>query len=50
MQITQAEFAAAAADLKATLDKFKVPAPEQEELLKAVGATAPDIVEKKDKR
>ena len=49
MKITQAEFDAAAADLKATLDKFKVPAKEQNELLKIVGSTAPDIVEKSDK-
>jgi hemoglobin len=47
MQITQEEFNALAADLKATLDKFKVPAKEQGELLKAVAGTAPDIVEKK---
>ena len=47
MMITQAEFDALAGDLKATLDKFKVPAKEQEELLKIVASTAPDIVEKK---
>ena len=46
MKITQDEFNASAGDLKATLDKFKVPAKEQEELLKIVGSTAPDIVEK----
>src|SRR5262249_5684961 len=34
MKITNAEFDAAGADLKATLNKFKVPAKEQEELLK----------------
>ena len=50
MQITQAEFDAAAADLKATLDKLKVPAREQEELMRIVGSTAPDIVETKDGR
>ena len=47
MKITQDEFNALAADLKATLDKFKVPAKEQEELFKIIGSTAPDIVEKK---
>src|SRR4029079_6048909 len=36
MQITQAEFDAAAADLKATLNKLKVPAREQDELMKIV--------------
>ena len=50
MQITPAEFEAAASDLKATLDKFKVPAPEQAELMRVVGSTAPDIIEKKEKR
>jgi hemoglobin len=45
MKITHAEFDALAADLKATLDKFKVPAREQDELMKIVAATAPDIVE-----
>jgi len=47
MEITQAEFDAAAADLKASLDKFSVPAKEQDELMKIVASTAPDIVEKK---
>ena len=47
MMISQAEFDALAGDLKATLDKFKVPAKEQDELLKIVASTAPDIVEKK---
>src|SRR5262245_45776505 len=46
MAITQAEFDALAGHLKASLDKFKVPAKEQEELLKVVAGTAPDIVEK----
>jgi hemoglobin len=45
MKITAAEFDALAADLKASLDKFKVPAPEQDELLKVVGSTKGDIVE-----
>jgi len=47
MMITQDEFDALAGDLKASLDKFKVPAKEQDELLIIVGSTAPDIVEKK---
>ncbi|HEX3151440.1 MAG TPA: group 1 truncated hemoglobin [Gemmataceae bacterium] len=47
MKITQDEFNALAADLKATLDKFKVPAKEQDELMKIVGSTAGDIVERK---
>jgi hemoglobin len=47
MQITAEEFDALAADLKATLDKFKVPAKEQEELFKIIGSTKDDIVEKK---
>lgn len=47
MKITQAEFDALAADLKASLDKFKVPETEQKELLGAVAGTAKDIVEAK---
>jgi hemoglobin len=47
MKITTAEFNALAGDLKATLDKFKVPAKEQDELLKIIGSTAADIVEVK---
>jgi hemoglobin len=47
MMITEDEFNALAGDLKASLDKFKVPAKEQEELIKIVASTAPDIVEKK---
>ncbi len=46
MQITSAEFDALAGDLKATLDKFKVPAKEQGELLTIVGSTKKDIVTK----
>jgi hemoglobin len=44
MQITADEFNALAADLKASLDKFNVPAKEQDELLKAVAGTAKDII------
>jgi truncated hemoglobin YjbI len=47
MMITEAEFGALAGDLKATLDKFKVPQAEQDELFKIVGSTKGDIVEKK---
>jgi hemoglobin len=47
MRITDEEFDALAGDLKATLDKFKVPAREQQELLAIIAATRPDIVEKK---
>lgn len=47
MKITTAEFGALAGDLKATLDKFKVPAKEQAELMKIVGSTQGDIVEVK---
>lgn len=46
MKITEAEFNAMAGDLKATLDQFKVPAKEQDELFKIVGSTKGDIVEK----
>ena len=45
MKITAEEFGALAADLKATLDKFKVPTKEQTELFKIVGSTQGDIVE-----
>lgn len=45
MKITNAEFNALAADLKASLDKFNVPAREQSELLAAVEGTRKDIVE-----
>ena len=44
MNITDAEFNAIAGDLKATLDKFKVPAKEQGELMAIVGTTRADIV------
>ena len=45
MAITGAEFDALAADLKASLDQFNVPAKEQGELLAIVGTTRADIVE-----
>jgi len=46
MKITDEEFDAIAGDLKATLNKFKVPAKEQKELLTIVGSTRGAIVEK----
>jgi hemoglobin len=46
MQITNAEFDALAADLKASLDTLQVPAAEQKELLEIVGSTRGAIVEK----
>jgi hemoglobin len=46
MGITESEFGALAADLATSLDKFKVPAKEKEELLAIVGSTKKDIVEK----
>ena len=47
MNISNAEFDAIAADLKASLDHFKVPAQEQAELLAAVEGTRKDIVERR---
>lgn len=44
MKITEAEFNALAADLGASLDKFKVPDKEKNELLTAVAGTKGDIV------
>jgi len=46
MKISEAEFGALVADLKGALDQFKVPAPEQGELLGALGGMKGDIVEK----
>jgi hemoglobin len=46
MKITDAEFGALVADLKKSLDKFKVPEREQGELLGALGAMKGDIVNK----
>ena len=46
MKISNAEFDALAMDLKASLDKFKVPEREQKELLGAVEGTRKDIVER----
>ena len=47
MKITEAEFNAIAADLAASLDKFKVPAKEKAELLSVVASTKGQIVEMK---
>jgi hemoglobin len=44
MQITDAEFTALVNDLKKSLDKHKVEAKEQEELLGALGKMKPEIV------
>ena len=45
MAVTQGEFGALVEDLVATLDKFKMPAKEKDELLAALGPLGPDIVE-----
>jgi hemoglobin len=44
MKITAAQFDALAADLAASLEKFKVPGREKDELLTIVGSTRKDIV------
>jgi len=46
MGITESDWNAAAGDLVATLDKFKVPEKEKSEVLGAVSALKKDIVEK----
>jgi len=46
MGITEAEFGALAGDLIASLDKFKVPQKEKDELIAIVASTKKDIVEK----
>ena len=46
MKITAAEFDALAEDLIASLDRFKVPQKEKDELVGIVGTTRKDIVEK----
>jgi hemoglobin len=45
MKITSAEFGALAGDLAATLDKFKVPKTEKDELMAIAASTQKDIVE-----
>ena len=47
MQITNAEFDAAAGDLIASLDKFKVPQKEKDELIAIIATTRKDVVEVK---
>jgi hemoglobin len=42
--ISQKEWDAALVDFRASLDKFKVPAAEQRELVAIVESTKPDIV------
>jgi len=44
LNITEKEWQAMVADFKITLNKFKVPAKEQEELITIVATTKPDIV------
>jgi hemoglobin len=44
LNITQKEWTAMVADFRKTLDDFKVPVAEQEELVKIVESTKPDIV------
>ena len=44
LNISQAEWDAMVADFKATLNKFNVPQPEQQELITIVGTTKTDIV------
>jgi hemoglobin len=45
MHISNAEFDAAIGDLKASLDKLRIPNKEQKELLAIVESTRPEIVE-----
>ena len=44
LNITQKEWDAMVADFRKTLNKFKVPVKEQEELIQIVGSTKKDIV------
>jgi hemoglobin len=44
LNINEAQWQAMVADFRRTLDKFKVPAKEQEELITIVGSTKKDIV------
>jgi len=46
--ISEKEWEAMAADFKATLDAFKVPEAEQEELFEIVGSTHDDIVTRRE--
>jgi hemoglobin len=47
MHIANPEFDAAVGDLKATLDKLKVPTDEQKELLAIIESTRPQVVEQR---
>lgn len=47
MKITNAEFDATVGDLKATLDKLRIPTSEQKELLAVVESTRPQVVEQR---
>jgi hemoglobin len=44
LNISEAEWSVMAGEFKKSLDKFKVPAAEQQELFDIVGTTKPDIV------
>lgn len=46
LMITEGDFKIVAGHLKATLDKFKVPKKEQEEVFAIIGKLKPDIVER----
>jgi hemoglobin len=47
MAVTEGEFTALVEDLVKTLDKFKVPEKEKNELISALGPLKPEVVEKK---
>jgi hemoglobin len=47
MHIANPEFDAAVGDLKATLDKLRVPTDEQKELLAIIESTRPQVVEQR---
>jgi len=47
LNITQGDFQIVAGHLKATLEKFKVPAQETKEVFEIIGTLRPDIVERK---
>jgi hemoglobin len=45
LNINEAQWQAMVADFRKTLDKFKVPSREQQELITIVGSTKKDIVQ-----
>jgi len=47
LNITSGDFQIVAGHLKATLEKFKVPAQETQEVFAIIGSLRPDIVERK---